>query len=287
MKESFIWVYLTNQYMKNPIGYSFITKEHEIQGWKGIWRRIKTILLLPFIPLYNCLAVLDVKRIYKKGSLYAIRNGRVCFYLPDLDLIHGDFIQNLIYLGGDYFDVGSLEKMKKYINPGAVVLDIGANIGNHSIFFAKECQAGKIYSFEPTRRTFEILERNIRINHLEEKVKAMNIALGDQQTKADVICVNKRNCGANKVNRNVNGSISMEALDNLAIKEKIEFIKIDVEGFEYEVLQGGVKTIDKNKPCIYIEIFDSNYDKVNSLLQSMNYAWVQKWSHDYLYMYQG
>lgn len=281
-----IWNFLTKQYKKNPIGYRFMKKQHEKKGLGGIKRRLETILLLPLIPFYNFFAIQETKQIRKKGSIFYIRNKNVAFYLPDLDLRKGDYIQNLIFLEGDYFDVDQLKEIKKYIPNHAVILDIGTNIGNHTIFFAKECYANKIYSFEPTEKTFSILTKNLQINHLEELVDAKNIALGDQKTKADVICVDEKNCGGNKVNKNSDGTVIMETLDNLSIKEKIDFIKIDVEGFEYEVLKGGMTTIDKNRPYIYVEIFDQNYDKVNHLLKTMGYVCIQKWRRDYLYQFK-
>lgn len=249
-------------------------------------RRLKTLLLLPLIPFFNAFARQEAKRIRKNGAIYQLANKNIKFYLPDLDLKNGDFIQNMIYLEGDYFDVDQLGEIKEYIKQHAVILDIGANIGNHSIFFAKECSADKIYSFEPTERTFEILMKNIQINHLEHTVETKNIALGDQCTKADVICVDKKNCGGNKVSKNDDGNVVMETLDSLSIKDKIDFVKIDVEGFEYEVLAGASETLKRDKPYIYVEIFKQNYDKVNSLLETMGYSCIQNWRHDYLYQFK-
>ncbi len=285
VEKSKIWLFLTKQYKKNPISYRFMKKQHNNNGLGGIKRRLETILLLPLVPIFNYCAIQETRHIRKKGSIFNLKNKNVSFYLPDLDLRNGDYIQNMIFLEGDYFDIDQLIEIKKYIPHHAVVLDIGTNIGNHAMFFAKECKASKVYSFEPTEKTFAILTKNLQINHLENFIDAKNIALGDQKTKADIICVDEKNCGGNKVSKNTDGTVVMETLDNLSIKEKIDFIKIDVEGFEYEVLAGGTSTIDKNRPNIYVEIFDQNYGKVNHLLETMGYVCTQKWRRDYLYQF--
>lgn len=281
-----IWRSLAERYKKNQIGYRFMKKPHAKNGWGQIVRRIETVLLLPFIPLLNWLAIRETERIQKKKLIFYIRSREVRFYLPDVGIRNGDFIQNQIYLEQDYFDIDQLMEIRKYIKPGAVILDIGTNIGNHAIFFAKECQAAKVYCFEPTKKTFGILKRNIQINHLEDVLDAKNIALGDQDTKADVICVDEKNCGGNRVNKNSDGEVEMEMLDHISIPEKIDFIKIDVEGFEYEVLAGGTAVIAEHKPLIYVEIFDQNYDKVNRLFTSMGYVCMKSWRHDYMYRFK-
>ncbi len=110
----------------------------------------------------------------------------------------------------------------------------------------------------------------------------MNVALGSKDSKVKVI-VNEEDAGSNYVVENVNGDTTMHTLDGMTFNEHIDFVKIDVEGYEFEVLKGAVKTIKRDNPDIFVEIFDENYERVNSLLLQMDYECVLKIEQDYLY----
>lgn len=99
------------------------------------------------------------------------------------------------------------------------------------------------------------------------------------------IIIDEKDAGSNHVEETVNGETIMNTLDGMAINDHIEFVKIDVEGYEYEVLKGAENTIARDKPDIFVEIFDVNYDKVNNLLKRMGYECEFKMEQDYLYRY--
>lgn len=282
MKNKIITV-LARVYDKNPISYRLLRKSYHAVGAARLVRALVCFIALPCIPIWDYMASREVENVRKNGNIYHIRNGEVKFYLPDLHLSHGEFIQNRIFLERNYFEMFHLSCLKDYIKKNAVILDVGANIGNHTIFFAKECSAKKIYAFEPTEKTFQILEENIKINQLTNIVVAMNIALGAKDTNVDMI-VDAKDAGSNRVEENACGGIAMNALDNLIIDDYIDFIKMDVEGYEYEVLKGAEQTIAKYKPDIFVEIFDVNYDKVHQLLSCFGYECIERMEHDYLYV---
>lgn len=284
MKKLIITI-LSKIYDRNSLSYRFLRELYRSKGGEAKLKNgLKCIFILPCIPVWNFMAAKEVSNIKRNGNIYSIRNGEVKFCLPDLDLSHGEFIQNRIFLERDYFEIFHLSMLKEYIKENAVILDVGANIGNHTIFFAKECNARKIYCFEPTQKTFQILKENIKINRLDYMVDAMNIALGNKNSKVDVI-VNAKDAGSNYVEENVKGDTALSTLDSLSINDKIDFIKIDVEGYEYEVLKGMEKTIAKDKPMLFIEIFDVNYDRVHGLLAYMGYKCEFRMEQDYLYKF--
>lgn len=268
-------------YDRNPISYRLLREGYREGGVK-LSRVFLCLMVLPCIPFWNCMAKRDIQQVRKNGDVYSIRNGQVKFFLPNLELTHGEFIQNRIFLEQDYFEIKHLSKIKKYINNNAIILDVGANIGNHTVFFAKECRASKIYAFEPTQKTFQLLQKNIRINKLDDVVVAMNVALGAKNSKVNMI-VNGQDAGSNRVEENVNGNIAMSTIDDLRLEEPIDFMKIDVEGYEYEVLKGAERTIAKDRPHIFIEIFDINYNKVHQLLSRFGYECIERIEQDYLY----
>lgn len=159
----------------------------------------------------------------------------------------------------------ALNKYEKYetamilsqINEKSVVVDVGANIGYYTILTAKI--AKKVYAFEPEKRAFEILQRNVRQNKLKNVV-LINKAVGSENKKVR-IKKNKNNFGDSRV---VTGKdIDCIKLDNL-IREKIDVVKIDVQGYEFEVWKGMTKIVKKDKPVIFMEIDRKNIPKIKT-----------------------
>lgn len=226
---------------------------------------------------------LDETKLEEKGMCYSIRNGQSTFFLP---YVYMDLIQQTIFLYDDYFESGLLQKIfyetdDKYLRESSFfedgcVLDIGANIGNHTIYFANELHAKKIIAFEPIKETFRILKKNIALNKLEDVVELHNIGLSDEKGKAAIGgTYHYENIGGTGL-RTGEGSLKLETIDDMDISQVI-FIKIDVEGMELRVLKGAEKTIKRDMPYIMIESFPNRYESIQSYLKSLGYG---KW-YDY------
>lgn len=213
-------------------------------------------------------------------SVMQVKNAR--FYLPNFPI---DCIQKTIALSQDYWDTMALNIINKYLPDEAVILDIGANIGSHTVYWALEKNAKKIYSFEPLEATYEILERNIKLNKLEDRVETFNFGLYNLESKASVSNYNLANIGNTSFVPNNNGGFQLKKLDSLKIPEKIDLIKIDVEGAEVEVVMGAMNTIRKNKPVIVIESFNRKAE-IDDLFTALCYKQVDtiRQGEDYIYI---
>ena len=196
----------------------------------------------------------------------------------------------------DFFEAYLLKELDNYIPKDGVILDIGANIGNHSLYWAKKKLAHKIFAFEPMLSTYQILLRNVQINHLENKVFTYNIGLSDTESNAELntyifsnpdIKFSLESIGSAALSKSDEGEMKLQALDSLPFineLERIDFVKIDVEGFECNVLKGAEKTLRKFKPIIFIESFPQNHIEVNSILTSFGYDMVKQFDDiNYLY----
>ena len=170
------------------------------------------------------------------------------------------YIDNLIYVFGNY-ELETLSFFKKKIKKGNVFVDVGANIGQHSIFVSKVVgDRGLVISFEPITKLYLQFLKSIEINNLKN-IKSHNFACGDINEDSQIsIC--KNNAGASSIlikNKNQEiQKIKIRKLDDF-IKSKVDFIKIDVEGYEPQVIFGAKNIIKKYKPKILLEYNPNAY----------------------------
>jgi len=145
---------------------------------------------------------------------------------------------------------------------GSTILDIGSNIGLFTESIVNKINYKKIYAFEPVKEFFDY---SVNALKKHKNVFIYNFAIGNTNEKKNISINLDMNIGSSSLIKNHSNSrietIEIKRLDDLKIKDKIDFIKIDVEGFETEVILGGLQTIEKNKPSIFIEIdFPLNKD---------------------------
>lgn len=178
-----------------------------------------------------------------------------------------------------YYEKELLMGMCKLVeNKSGTVLDIGANIGNHSVFFSREFE--KVISFEPTPSNCWILKANLHLNNINN-VQLIEKGLSNSNGKFYATHANAKNTndGISKTKPNdtqdqsiIDVVIGDEELQKLAYSSPILMIKIDVEGAEPEVIMGLEQTISYHKPIIYWEAF--NKDTVSQskhLLEKLGY----------------
>lgn len=229
----------------------------------------------------------DLTEIKQKLSMadntIQIRNSR--FYLPNYP---NDLIQNQIVLHKNYWEFTQLRMIDKYLPDEAVIVDCGANIGNHTLYWANERHATKIYAFEPVESTFEILKRNVELNKLNDKVVLYNMGLSDENSKGNIKLYDFNNIGGTRIQKSERGNIDLITLDSLEIQDKIDLIKIDVEDDEITVLMGLVGTLEKFRPTVVIESFENNRTVVNTIFKELKYARVEELTPaDFIYKYIG
>lgn len=206
---------------------------------------------------------------------------------PQMAIFSHDHIGHIINIEGRYEDDylraafgwlgGFLKDMDRM-----VALDIGANIGNHSLFFAR--YFGEVHSFEPNPRTFELLKFNA--------TQTANVTPHRQGlSDADVVGTlreNPVNMGGTFIEVGGQGAepgddnvVSLATLDTFVADYslgRIGFIKIDTEGFEARILRGGRSVIAANNPVIMFELSPSDFgadgSEVVNLLSGLGYKFV-------------
>lgn len=190
----------------------------------------------------------------------------------------------------DHGNVSVLEAQLAYSNiknkENPIVFDVGSNIGTFTSWMAKAFPNGTIYSFEPQRLVFQMICGNMAINNIDN-VYLYNIALGKENKTLEInepdyfqnidygtFSINKEIIEKKSKYRSI---IELITLDKFAEKHQInniDFIKIDAEGMDLDVLLGAKNAISKFKPSILVEHSDNKISILDDLkkeLSSYNY----------------
>jgi len=220
--------------------------------------------------LENTAAINDLRhQLFIEKPVALIRNTKI--YLP---LFYVDHIQSQIHQNKDFYERDTLDFLKLHYKSLPFIIDIGSNIGNHALYFVSQLRAKRVECFEPNKKTFETLEKNIEINAYNDIVKAHNKALGSKSSYGIEKGYTVFNTGLNSIDETTKTGdtnlISVCKLDDFGY-EAVNLLKIDVEGHELEVLKGAEETIRSSKPIILIEAFEGNLNRVETLLDSFEY----------------
>ena len=181
-------------------------------------------------------------------------------HYPQLAIFNYDVLGHRVACEG-YHELHYLKCLAKDVFPKLkshnICLDIGGNIGNHSVFFADYFR--KIYAYEPNLRPFKLLEANAM---LKNNIKPFNFGLSNTAKKQKVIFnlsnIARASLISNIEKREGTGEaiFDLKCLDKVLTRgeiNNISFMKIDVENYESYVLEGAVQTIKASKPVIVLE----------------------------------
>jgi FkbM family methyltransferase len=256
----------------NHIGLRISHRMRKIRSLpiKGVWRITDLInMILP-------------KPTPKGPCLVKTIHGFVILVDPILD----KGVERAIFFNGTY-EEGTLRVISSIMKNVDIFIDIGANIGLMSLHAAKLLDGkGRVLSFEPLSSTFDILLENIELNKFDN-IEAVNIAIGSTNETANIFDKIQVNRGSSSLIRSSNTESShktiVECLDNFLEKEprikgNIGCIKIDVEGWELEVLKGAKSTLSGSEaPICIIECsnlhptFGGEPKDIYNFLRKINY----------------
>ncbi len=185
-----------------------------------------------------------------------------------------------------------LSKEKKFISNaaliGKIVYDVGAMEGIFTLFFCKAVgEKGYVISFEPNPINYKILCKNVNLNGFKN-IKIYNSALGIMNGMLFLSVLKwHRGSGTLLKNRDKSGRtisyfVAVKNLDILINSDNLpipNFIKIDIEGFEIEVLNGMTKLLEKHKPELFIEVHDFIKDNMRNII-----LFLEKFSYSFYHV---
>ena len=182
------------------------------------------------------------------NKLRRCRYGKMLFNSNDTG------IGRALDLEGEWYQ-SELDLMGQFIREGDVVIDVGANIGSHTVYFAQKVgRQGVVIAFEPQLYTFELLCSNIALNDLFNVIPeraAIGAAAGSTKVKL-LDPFSRQNFGGLSIGGNEGIDVGVVPLDSLGLS-RCRLIKIDVEGMECDVIMGARDLLTRCRPFLYAE----------------------------------
>lgn len=180
-----------------------------------------------------------------------------------------DAIQQHHHGAGHFYEMEELDIIRRAFVPGGLFVDIGSNVGNHSLFVAKFLHPSEIVVVEPNPVAYKVLLNNIFLNQVEGVFDLNWLGTGIAETESDSFGMAFRmaNIGGGQMVEG-EGDIPAVPADRVVGDRVPALIKIDVEGMEMQVLRSLANTVARSAPRIFIEVDQQNYDAF--------FAWVAK-----------
>ena len=207
------------------------------------------------------------------------------WHFPDFDRHFARTVSQ--YPGTDY-QQATINEAVRHVTKFDCAVDVGGNIGLHTVRFAQLFQT--VHSFEPTDVNFECLQKN---TDSISNVHLHKLGLGDKPDTLTIqLPVDANNCGnfsivdfKDNAEQTVDQSIEIRTLDSFTLTPNL--IKIDVQGFDYNVLLGAADTIRLHHPVIIIESeTKTSRNTIGEFLTQHGYVVAAKIRHDQIWVYQ-
>ncbi len=206
---------------------------------------------------------------YEVGSFRNVTRNGINYKLDISDIMSW-----YIYFG---FIEEAKQNLYSLIEPSNIVFDVGANLGETTLNFAKLIGSkGKVYSFEPDPINYKALQTNLKLNNFNN-ISLNLIGLGNTKGKFKIHTLDESNKGMNRIvlTPESNGEyreIEVTTIDTYTKDNnitKLDLIKIDVEGFEFNVLKGATNSLKMFSPKLFIELDDQNLRDQKSNAQEL------------------
>ncbi len=191
----------------------------------------------------------------------------------------GEAFSDHIVREQDYFEKEVLEYISDKHPVQDIILDVGANIGNHTAYFAQYLEYSGIHCFEPVIDNFDLLQLNTAPY---PNIFLYNAAVGDNNDMLKMR-LNRGNMGAGEVSDDGDTEVLQIVIDEMYFSAPVTLMKIDVEWYEPQVLSGARNLIKTHKPLILIEDTKEQY---MGLINRMGYQLEIVWPEHKTYLYR-
>ena len=205
-------------------------------------------------------------------SAFDHQNQRVLFAAQSLT----DVIQRT-HFSGQIYEAEELDILRRNFQPGQIFCDVGANVGNHSVYAMKFMAASAGYVFEPNPVACEVLLANLFLNNLDGLVDFSWLGCGVGAARSDdnsMVFIEK-NIGGGRVESG-GGDVPVRTGDEMLDGRRIDFMKIDVEGMEIDVLDGFPQTFAAFRPSVFVEVNNENRPAFDAWVKENDYVVTER-----------
>ncbi len=199
-------------------------------------------------------------------------------------------IGRAMYLSGRY-EPSTMHVVQRLLSDGACFFDVGANVGIFSLAGAVAVgSTGRVVAFEPSSREFNLLRKNIELNHLDQVI-TLQQAVADVPGRADLRVAEALHSGHNTLGAGfAYAGVVVEAVEEVQVTTidewvrkgsppRVDVLKMDIEGAELRALRGARDTLSRFRPVIVVELLDlalrrcgASADEVRGLLAQSGYT---------------
>ena len=178
---------------------------------------------------------------------------------------------------GGFYESEELALLAQLVPTGATIVDIGANVGNHTLYFGLFMKAAKVIPFEPNPLAYEVLLAHVAANGLAQVVDLSHIGLGLSNSAASGFAMEERqrNLGAASM-KSEGGDIDVIRADSVLDDVAPDLIKLDVEGMEIEVLEGLGDIPRRDKPLMFVEVNHENAERFETWRDAQGYLTLHR-----------
>ena len=219
------------------------------------------------------------QRVFQPYNLF--KNVKVSYHYQGykLQLHLEDWIQQCLFFTGEY-EKAELKVLTHLLKDDSVFIDIGANIGLYSLRATDKIkEKGEVIGFEPFIENFKQLKKHVVSNNLSTIITIENVAIGESEGKLQLYYSDKiQNRGMVSAVYQENAKsyeVEMMRLDDYCAHKNINTIncvKIDVEGYEMNVLKGMTNVLLQFQPILLLEILEENTEQIESFLSNFGYV---------------
>ncbi len=210
------------------------------------------------------------------GTTLTVDGGSYVIELPHHER---DYIQGRIMSTRQPYEWAMLQDIDSRIDENAVVLDVGANIGNHALYLAA-ITGCRVHAFEPHPELAAALVRSADTNGLADRLIVHQVAVGRRNGRGHFTVETPDNLGAQSVTLDTKneGSFDIIALDGV-VRGRVDVMKIDVEGMELDVLRGAQRLISEHRPLLYVECRDlAAFDEIAGWAANHGYQFADRFN---------
>jgi FkbM family methyltransferase len=192
-------------------------------------------------------------------------------------VVNGRDVIQKHHLQGAFYEPEELAIIARHFPIGGTFLDIGTNIGNHTLYVARFLRAARIVCIEPNPAAISVLESNIALNGIQQTVDGqyLGIGLSDHASENASMRVPARNLGGSRVIEGA-GDIRLARADVLLEGQRFDLVKIDVEGMELAVLAGMEGLLKTHRPKMFVEVDNRNADGFHDWVATAGYAVIER-----------